>query len=206
MDAQTTDESSNRDQSFSVVAYVTEDYHLWMPFDLLLPAFNPVIPNLVGFQYGEEGPKASPSLFNIHVSAGRGAVISKDFVFAMAEVNPHMISEAITILPTAEASYQGYHDGIIDLQGNPRWNIIGSTKVVFWLLVAGTETFVEVRYHAAITDSHLSGNHDGTQMWIGSDTGRIVPNLNPQLAGDFVVTEDNHFTPLMIDSLQQSAQ
>lgn len=177
-----------------------------MPFDLSLPPYDPFEINILGLRYHPDGPRASPQTFGIYVSEGTGVVVTEDFVDAI--VGSPMISDRVIIKPERGSAWlkNGFCGNSISSPLSagiaPRWNIIGTAKLKFWMCLAQGGGYVECRYHAAITNTHLSASSGGNliSLWIGSDTRRIRPSLDPRTVGYFVFQDQTYTTWHTIDS------
>jgi hypothetical protein len=147
--------------------------------DALLPVY-PFEQSLTGYKYHPSGP-ASNRKFKIGVSEGRGILITENFMTA------HQDQSSVRWVERYENDPHKLPASKIN---GSKWNIniIGLVDIRFWL--AGREDRSEyVEWNTVAMVTRTAGALCGVQMWIGSNTARIMPD--PQMPGCFICKGDD---------------
>lgn len=146
--------------------------------DALFPVY-PFQQNLTGYMF-DPSSSAQNRTFKINVSAGRGIVATERFIAAYEDQDSiSWVERRYTNPLKFRATNTNGPDRTID--------IIGFVKITFWLPGKEHGEYVEWSAVAMVTES--AGCLCGLQMWIGSNTARIMPN--PRNVEGFICKGDD---------------
>lgn len=145
----------------------------------------PLFADIVGLRWHPNGVSEHDQ-FAISVTQGRGIIINN--AFRLNPFNKHCLGGWIQGWPhndLPELSFRTESGRVWQI------NIMGILDVRFWLAVSHNR-FIKVELPAMVTtDCPASGalRLSSSQMWIGSNTGRIMPDSRN--AGYFICRDDD---------------